>query len=94
MASDQYPGPTGISESSSVVSFIPAILLELVNELINCSDEKQDVARTRTISIWECILYGIKMVLPSLQGIFITLNPESSSRFSSSHGCRRLVCSL
>ena len=94
VASDQYPGPTDISETSSMVSFIPAILLELVNELINCSDEKQDDARTSAISIWECIIYGIKEVLPPLQGFFITLNPESSSRFSSSHGCRRLVCSL
>ena len=95
MASDQYPGPTGISESSLVVSFILAILLELVHELINCSDEKQDgAAQGRAISIWESIIYGIKEVLPSLLGIFITLDPESLSRFSSSHGCRWFVCSL
>ena len=60
MASDQYPGPTGISESSSVVSFIPAILLELVSGLTNCSDEKQNGTSTRAKAICECIIYGSK----------------------------------
>ena len=75
-----YPGPEGTSERGSD-TYIPSLLLEFVNDLINPTASKSESALRRAKAIAECIIYSGKGVVPPLHlGIGITLHHDYGSK--------------